>query len=266
MKPGWPMGNERALRRHWRAFLIALQFLSIVPVALRPAPEARDNGLSLLYYPLVGLLLGLLLVAVAGATQGLFPVPVVAALLIAIWALLTGALHLDGLADSADGWLGGHGDRARTLRIMQDPYSGAAGVVALIVVLLLKWTALSALLLTTWWWLLMLVPMLGRAAAILLLAHTPYARRGGIASAMLPQMPRKAVDGVALAAVAAALLLTVRAAGLAQVLLLLLLPAAAVWGWRRWVQKRLGGITGDTAGAAIEGYEALALVALSATL
>ena len=57
------MGNEPALRRHWRAFLIALQFLSIVPVRLQPAPEARENGLSLLYYPLVGLLLGLLLAA-----------------------------------------------------------------------------------------------------------------------------------------------------------------------------------------------------------
>ncbi|MBY8966438.1 adenosylcobinamide-GDP ribazoletransferase [Algiphilus sp. NNCM1] len=260
------MGNEPALRRHWRAFLIALQFLSIVPVRLQPAPEARENGLSLLYYPLVGLLLGLLLAAVAGTIQGFFPAPVVAALLIALWALLTGALHLDGVADSADGWLGGGGDRARTLRIMQDPHSGAAGVVALIVALLLKWSALSALLLTAWWWLLVLVPMLGRAAAVLLLAHTPYARRGGIASAMLPQMSRTAVDGVALAAVAAALLLTVWAAGLAQALWLLLLPAAAVWGWRRWVQKRLGGTTGDTAGAAIEGCEAVALMALSATL
>lgn len=260
------MVNERALRCHWRAFLVALQFLSVVPVTLQPAPEARENGLSLLYYPLVGLLLGLLLTAVAMIANGLLPSPVLAAVLIALWALLTGALHLDGVADSADGWLGGHGDRARTLRIMQDPHSGAAGVVALIVVLLLKWSALSALLLTSWWWLLMLVPLLGRAAAVLLLAHTAYARRSGIASAMLPQMSRAAVDGVGGAALAVAVLLSFWAAGTAQAILILLLPAAAVWGWRLLLRKRLGGTTGDTAGAAIEGCEALALIALSASL
>ncbi len=260
------MVNERAMRRHWRAFLVALQFLCIVPVALQPAPEARENGLSLLYYPVVGLLLGLLLTAVAVIANGLLPPTVLAAVLIAIWALLTGALHLDGVADSADGWLGGHGDRARTLRIMQDPHSGAAGVVALIVVLLLKWSALSALLLTPWWWLLMLVPMLGRAAAILLLAHTAYARRGGIASAMLPYLPRTAVDAIGGSAVAASVLLSFWAAGMAQAILILLLPAASVWGWRLLLRKRLGGTTGDTAGAAIEGCEALALIALSAAL
>lgn len=104
-------------------FWIALQFLSSLPVSLPGMPEPRELGRSLLFYPLVGLLFGLLLWLASLLLQGT-PAPLHAALLLTLWVLLSGALHLDGLADSADAWLGGFGDRERTLQIMKDPRSG----------------------------------------------------------------------------------------------------------------------------------------------
>ena len=128
-----------------QSFLIALQFLTSLPVRLDRMPEPQAVGRSLLYYPLVGLLLGAMLWLV-GAVFENASVPLLAALLLTVWVALTGALHLDGLADSADAWLGGFGDRERTLTIMKDPRSGPTAVVVLILLLLLKFVALWVLL------------------------------------------------------------------------------------------------------------------------
>src|SRR5690606_32208859 len=101
-------------------------------------------GRSLLFYPLVGGLFGVLLLAFNALLDGA-PLMLHAALLLTAWVLLSGGLHLDGLADSADAWLGGFGDRERTLTIMKDPRSGPIAVVTLVLVLLLKFSALLAL-------------------------------------------------------------------------------------------------------------------------
>lgn len=94
-------------------FWIALQFLSSLPVTLPGMPPPPAMGRSLLCYPVVGLLFGALLWLLHLAL-GSAPPMLQAALLLSAWVLLSGALHLDGLADSADAWLGGFGDRART--------------------------------------------------------------------------------------------------------------------------------------------------------
>ena len=67
-------------------------------------------------------------------------------MLLAVWVLLTGALHLDGVADCADAWVGGFGDREKTFQILKDPRSGPIAVVVLVLVLLVKWAALEVLL------------------------------------------------------------------------------------------------------------------------
>jgi adenosylcobinamide-GDP ribazoletransferase len=96
-----------------KPLLIALQFLTRLPVKAGDWSD-RDIGRSMLFYPLVGLLLGLALASVTAALHGA-PPGVVAAVLLALWVVATGALHLDGLADSADAWIGGFGDpRARS--------------------------------------------------------------------------------------------------------------------------------------------------------
>ncbi|WP_415842726.1 adenosylcobinamide-GDP ribazoletransferase, partial [Pseudomonas reidholzensis] len=142
---------------------IALQFLSSLPVTLPGMPAPRENGRSLLFYPLVGLLFGGLLWLASYLLQGT-AAPLHAALLLTLWVVLSGALHLDGLADSADAWLGGFGDRERTLLIMKDPRSGPIAVVTLGLVLLLKFCALWVLVERGAGALLLLAPVIGRAA------------------------------------------------------------------------------------------------------
>ena len=123
-------------------FWAALRFLTVLPVPRGVSAAPEVTGRSLLAYPLVGLVMGVGLVLAAGSTAWTAP-PLQAALVVAVWAVLSGALHLDGLADSADAFLGGHGDANRTLSIMKDPRSGPAGVVAVTLVLLLKYAALA---------------------------------------------------------------------------------------------------------------------------
>ncbi|MEQ9508599.1 MAG: adenosylcobinamide-GDP ribazoletransferase, partial [Alloalcanivorax xenomutans] len=129
----------------------ALALMTRLPSGLKHPPNDRDQGLAVACYPLVGLIVGLLLWlgAAAGGWLHWQNAPL-AILLVTAWVLITGALHLDGLADSADAWLGGYGDRERTLRIMKDPASGPAGVCAVVLVLLGKALALWTLLDLGW--------------------------------------------------------------------------------------------------------------------
>lgn len=237
-----------------QALLIALQFLTRLPVRLREVPEPRALGHSLLYYPVVGLLIGVLLSAAALPS---LPVLLHAALLLLLWVGITGALHLDGLADCADAWVGGHGDRERTLAIMKDPSAGPMGVTVIVLALLLKFAALAALLeqaQTQWLW---LIPLLARAAMPALFACTPYLRSGGLGSELAAHLPRRGAVVV--------VLLSLLAAAVAQLdgLLLVLVAGGVFLFVRRALLRRLGGFTGDGAGAMIELIETVCLVALT---
>lgn len=242
-----------------KAFLLALQFLTCLPVSLKAAPGPADWGRSALAYPLVGLLIGLLLAGLQQLVGHADPL-LLAALLTATWALITGGLHLDGLADSADAWVGGHGDRERTMTIMKDPRSGPAAVSTLALVLLLKFVALAALVKAGAWPALLLAPVLGRSALVALLLSTPYVRPGGMGSAMSAHLPSAAAVLALLLAAAGALV-----AG--KIGALALAVAVAAWLGLRWMMvRRLGGMTGDTLGAAVELTEVAVLVALALSL
>lgn len=240
-----------------RAFWSALQFLTRLPVPRTAECTAEDRGRSVLYYPVVGLLIGAVLTGFLFLLADVNP-SLRAALLLLVWVLFTGALHLDGLADSADAWLGGHGDRARTLEIMKDPRSGPAAIVTVVLVLIVKFAALSALTYTAYWPVLMLAPLLGRAALVLLLLTTPYVRAEGIGAAHAANLPRV---GAAVVLLTVAILVPVFLgyAGLwplatALVIVLLL---------RRLMLRRIGGATGDTLGASCEIVEAAVLVVMA---
>ncbi len=238
-------------------FWIALQFLSSLPVRLPGMPTAEQMGRSLLFYPLVGLLFGVLLWG-CDSLLGASPLLLHAALLLALWVLLSGALHLDGLADSADAWLGGFGDRERTLTIMKDPRSGPIAVVTLILVLLLKFTALLALVQAGQSMALLLAPLIGRAAMLGLFLCTPYVRAGGLGQALAQHLPRRAGRMVLVLSGLACVLLAGKQGALA------LLLAAVVFFWLRGLMvRRLGGTTGDTAGALLELLELAVLVGLA---
>lgn len=236
------------------AFFTALQFLTRLPLPAVAMPDPAVRGRSVLYYPAVGLLIGVLLVVFARVLGPSHPL-LAAALVLLLWVLLTGGLHLDGLADSADAWLGGHGDRERTLAIMKDPASGPAGVSALVLVLLLKFASLTSLLDSSGVPALVLAPVLGRSALVYLLWSTPYVRPGGIGAAHAAHLPRTgAMSVLLLVAVALPALLGVRGAEL------LALLAVLLWLLRWLMRQRIGGITGDTLGASCEIVEAAVLV------
>ena len=238
-------------------FWIALQFLSSLPIRLPGMPEPRELGRSLLFYPLVGLLFGAILWAVNWLLQGT-PALLHAALLLSVWVLLSGGLHLDGLADSADAWLGGFGDRERTLTIMKDPRSGPIAVVTLVLVLLLKFTALLALIGQPDSLALIIVPLIGRSALLGLFLTTPYVRAGGLGQALADHLPRSAGRQV----LAVSALACVLIAGLSGVLAVVLAVLGFVW-LRLVMLRRLGGTTGDTAGAMLELLEVAVLVGLA---
>ncbi|SNY20712.1 cobalamin-5'-phosphate synthase [Pseudomonas sp. LAMO17WK12:I6] len=234
--------------------LIALQFLSSLPIRLPGMPEPQQLGRSLLFYPLVGLLFGVILWVLNLALSGA-PLLLHAALLLTVWVLLSGALHLDGLADSADAWLGGFGDRERTLTIMKDPRSGPIAVVTLVLVLLLKFCALLALIEQGDAVMLIIVPLLGRAALLGLFLTTPYVRAGGLGQALADHLPRRAGWWVLGASALACLLI----AGVKAIVALVVALVGFVW-LRRVMMRRLGGTTGDTAGALLELLEMVVLV------
>jgi adenosylcobinamide-GDP ribazoletransferase len=235
-------------------FWIALQFLSSLPVRLPGMPEPAQLGRSLLFYPLVGVLFGGLLCGLDALLSGA-PLLLHAALLLTAWVLLSGGLHLDGLADSADAWLGGFGDRERTLLIMKDPRSGPIAVVTLMLVLLLKFSALLALIEQQQTLALLIVPVLGRGALLALFLTTPYVRAGGLGQALADHLPRRAGWQVLLA-VALGSVLVAGGAGLGA----LMAAALSFIGLRRMMLRRLGGCTGDTAGALLELLEMAVLV------
>lgn len=226
-------------------FWLALQFLTRFPVPEIQSVTPLSQGRSVVFYPLVGLLIGAVLFAFAQLDTVLPPMVLAAALLI-LWVGLTGALHIDGLADMADAWVGGLGDRERTLEIMKDPRSGPMGITAVVLLLLFKFVVLLELLAHSTE-LLVVAPLVARSGVVLLMLTTPYSRQNGLASEMMEQIPRHlAWLMLLLVAVAVTVWLQIFGAlllGTAMVLLIL---------FRRALLQRLNGFTGDTAGALIE--------------
>jgi adenosylcobinamide-GDP ribazoletransferase len=237
--------------------LIALQFLTRVPVRLPHAPSARELGLSLLWYPLIGLLLGALLYGLALGFDFIAPV-LRPGLLLAAWVWLTGALHIDGLGDTADAWMGGRGDRERMLTIMQDPRAGPGAVVVIVLVLLLKFEAIATVP-GPHRFELLLPPFLARVAVPALFATTPYVRKAGIATDHAAQLPHSATVIV----VVVSLLMAGFVFGERGVVAVFA-AATTFLIMRAALMRSLGGTTGDTAGAMIELIETVVLIAIAA--
>jgi adenosylcobinamide-GDP ribazoletransferase len=234
-------------------FWLALQFLTRLPTPALAEVRPEVLGRSVLFYPFVGLLIGLLLFAIPPLGPAIPPL-LMAALVLTVWVGLSGALHIDGVADMADAWVGGLGDRERTLAIMKDPTSGPMGVTAVVLLLLLKFTALVELL-SLAPQLLIAAPLVGRSAALLLMLTTPYCRESGLASEMVRHLPRR-FAWIVLAVVAGITLLWLQ--GMAVWLLGISVIIFLIY--RRALMQRLQGFTGDAAGALIEILELVVLL------
>ena len=160
------------------SLLLAISFLTIAPVYGNRIANDREFANSLYYYPLVGFIIGMILFAVSRLTELLGPGIAAEAMIILAWVMVTGALHLDGLMDSADGLFSGR-DRERKLEIMKDSRVGAMGAITLVVVILLKLAFLDNLLITDKAWVLLVAPAVGRFMMVYAICRYPYARSGG---------------------------------------------------------------------------------------
>lgn len=244
-----------------RPLLIATQFLTRLPLPKNILKETdyqpEQLGKSVLMYPVVGLIIGGLLVSILLLLNKFAPqlqAIVSASILLFSWVLITGGLHLDGLSDSADAWVGGYGDKDKTLAIMKDPYCGPAGVSILVVTLLVKFAALTAIIGQSWISLL-IAPVLARSAVIVLFMSMPYVRKQGIGASHAEHLPK-------LFAWLMLVLVVLACAYFLQMMALwLLLAVAAVFLLLRYLMvQRIGGTTGDTAGAMIEVIEVVVLL------
>jgi adenosylcobinamide-GDP ribazoletransferase len=238
----------------WVAELrLAASFLTRLPLGTQAEVSERLLGRSLAWFPLVGLALGALLAGTAHLLQGSFPPAVLAALLIVLLVAVTGALHLDGVADVADGCYGLR-DRESRLRIMKDSRVGAMGVVAVASVMLLKFAALFAMPPERLLPALLIAPAGGRWLSCALAVTSSYARpEGGTGGAFVAHAGSRELLLASVILAAAALALFGAGGGL----LLLAAFALQLWGWRSYSRHKLGGVTGDVLGAACEWCEAL---------
>lgn len=253
-------------KQHVSAARMALQFLTVFPVGKVAQQDKNTTGLSLLYYPLVGLLLGFVLAVFAWFAQSVLSIHSVqllllAALVLTFWVVLTGALHLDGLADCADAWMGGLGSKSRTLELMKDPTSGPIAVTVVVLVLLIKLCALAVLLAHASLWLLLIAPFVARLSLLGLMLTTPYVRAQGLGEILSQHFPRPEAKMVLTIAAVILLLLA-----FTKALPVLLVAVVAGLLLRAMMMSRLKGCTGDTLGASVELLETVCLVTLAALL
>jgi adenosylcobinamide-GDP ribazoletransferase len=243
-----------------RLYFIALQFLTIIPVPFPLRCEEKDLGRSMAFFPLVGLFLGALLVGADFILTPRLPRPVADLLLITLLSAVTGALHLDGLADVCDG-VAARGRRERFLAVMKDSRIGAVGVVGLVLALLLKYQALLHIPLEHKREALLFSPLVARFSQVQLTVGAKKARVDGLGSAFIGTAGIWQLISAGVVTLACAWLL-LGLWGIYCCLAIYLLT----WGFKSWFHRKLGGITGDIIGCVSEINEILALMLLLALL
>jgi adenosylcobinamide-GDP ribazoletransferase len=237
-----------------RPLAVAFGFLTRVPVPVGRL-EPRDLGRAVAWFPAVGAALGATLVVAHRALAGhLAPGPV-ALVLVALHAALTGALHLDGVADVFDALGGGRGQRDRMLAILRDSRIGAHGAVTVSLVLAGKLIATAELVAHDAAWALYANPIAARWAVVPLVVAFPCARPDGLGTSFHRHAGARQL---AAATLIAALALGWLGAPAAVPTLAAALAALAI---ALWLHRHLGGLTGDVHGAAIEAAELAFLVA-----
>jgi adenosylcobinamide-GDP ribazoletransferase len=244
------------------SFSLAWQFLTILPWR-KSDQEITPQllGRSMAFYPAVGLLLGLVLWAAYFGLSLIFPRTLCAGLILLLLVILTGALHLDGLADTLDGLASGKAPEER-LRIMKDHRTGAFGVVGLIFILGLKFLALTSLPGNAAGRGLLLALILGRGSMVQLTYRARYARlEGGLGLPFKENLKKREMVIVAITSLSFSLFFFRFWGALVWLIVgifTLLLQA--------FFEKKIGGITGDILGAANETNEVLTLILICGML
>jgi adenosylcobinamide-GDP ribazoletransferase len=251
-----PPGDRQASTGIVAPLFAAIQFLTVIPPVVRRTFTPVELGWSVAFFPVVGALVGAILIGVDRATISILPPGVCSALILAAWVLLTGGLHMDGFLDTCDGLFGGRTPEDR-LRIMRDERVGAYAVTGGILLMLVKSNALTALVNRETG--LLLAPIVGRWAMVLAVVGFPYARAHGLGRDMKDHAGR-------LQALLATLFVVPVAfwagawMGLLAVGIVCVCVIAGAW----FVRRRLPGLTGDIYGCFCELAEVVVLLTLVA--
>ncbi len=244
---------------------IALGFLTVLPIPVKDEIKPEDMGKAMAFFPVAGAVIGGVLISADFVLSFILPGSVVDFLLIAILALITGGIHLDGLADTCDGLYGGK-TREDALSIMKDSRVGAIGAVSLIFIIGLKYTALlsfpqaypQVLSHGSKHAALFLMPLLSRWSMVLTACLSEYARMsGGTGKDFVDTVsPLSLLTATIFASVAAGLMMGWKGG------LVILFIGGITLIWVIYFKKRLGGVTGDVLGAVNEVNEVMVLLVI----
>lgn len=238
-------------------FLAALQFLTIIRIPWRREVQPEELGHSVGYFPVVGLIIGLILAGLNWLFALILPSSVANALLIVSLVILSGALHLDGFVGTCDG-IAGHRTVEARWKVMHDIRTGGFGIIGVVLLLLVKYVSLNSipepLLMMT----LVLMPVLGRWAMAYAIFIYPYAQQSGLGKAFKQgtSWPRFILATIITFVIAVALIPLLQLTGLAVmfgVWIITIVLAA-------YFKSKFSGLTGDNYGAINEVAEVAVLI------
>jgi adenosylcobinamide-GDP ribazoletransferase len=244
----------------YRNIITALQFLTIFTLKRDHVTDENDLGRSMAYFPFVGFLIGLILVWSDRLFAWFFPDTISNIFLLALAALLTRALHLDGLADTVDGITGGSDARSR-LAIMKDSRIGTAGVLAVFFVLLIRYVCLNNLFGEYKTAALLTAPAISRWSQMLMMFRADYGRAHGMGKAFVGHVRLGGLVAASIVSLGISAFVIVR--DMRTGVLAVGIPLAVAFFtmlWRWYVVRKVEGVTGDTVGAISEMNESLAFL------
>ncbi len=239
-----------------KRFLIALQFLTIFPIKIKSGIKEKDFGASLLYFPLIGLLIGLLLSlsAILLSFLPFLPALLKGTLILLISIVITGGIHLDGFADTCDGFYGNR-PKEKILEIMRDSHIGSMGAIGVFCLLLLKFSLIVSLPEGFLWKALIMMSIFSRWSQVMACFSACYARQEGKAKYFIRYARKKDVFIGGIFTLGLFLLL-MQLKGL----ILFFLSMLSVLLSLHYIRKKIGGMTGDTIGAVSEFSEVITLL------
>ena len=239
------------------SFLTALQLLTSIPVPLKRELSPAQMGRATAYFPLVGLIIGGILAGLNWVLCLILPAPVTNIFLVALLVIITGALHIDGLADTCDG-MAGHRSPEERWKVMHDSRTGAFGVVGIVLILLAKYVSLNGISADNMTAVLLFMPVASRWAMVYAIFAFRYARPEGLGKAYkeATRWPQFTAATIITIAIAAALYPLISFTGL--------LSVAGIWiiitALSLYFRYKFAGLTGDTYGAVNEVAEVITLV------
>jgi len=237
------------IKKIWMGFSLAISMLTTLPFFRVHNFFTGINGYAAMLYPLIGLILGSILYGISLLLEPYIPHTHLHILLFALWVILTGALHLDGLSDAIDALFV---SKDRALEVMKDPHVGAMGMTYTGVFLIVK---ASALIVVDAIYLLPLVLMLSRFNVVLAIYFLPYIRENGMSTLAKKEFIKPQLIFSIVLVLVSSLLFT-------QGLIFMIVSLLSLLFFKLWLTKRFGGFSGDLYGFMIEGSELILLHAI----